>query len=235
VAEVIAFALGLRNPIALVGFFLIFLSLFITLHELWRAIRARSKSTDENFFLSSWRLVGRNRRRYGGYIIHISMVLMAIGILGIELFQSETQGTIAQGQSLSVGGYTVTYKDLAVFDTPDSRNVARAVVEVSKNGQVLAELHPRRDYFYESQQPMTIPGVRSTLESDLYVILVDWQPILATGATFKIYYNPLVNWLWAGSLLFIFGALVAVWPDKDPEYESARERAKSAQQPAAAD
>jgi cytochrome c-type biogenesis protein CcmF len=82
---------------------------------------------------------------------------------------------------------------------------------------------------------MTIPGVRSTIESDLYVILVDWQPILATGATFKIYYNPLVNWLWAGGILFIFGALVAVWPDKDPEYASARERAKSAQQPASAD
>jgi len=235
VAEVAVIAFGLRNPYALVGFLIIFLSLFITLHEFWRGIRARSRATSENFFLSSWRLVGRNRRRYGGYIIHISMILMAIGILGIELFQTETQGTIAQGQSLNVGGYTVTYKDLAIFDTADARNVARAVVEVSKNGKVLAELHPRRDYFYESQQPMTIPGVRSTIESDLYVILVDWQPILATGATFKVYYNPLVNWLWAGSILFIFGALVAVWPDKDPEYESARERAKSAQQTSAAD
>jgi cytochrome c-type biogenesis protein CcmF len=73
------------------------------------------------------------------------------------------------------------------------------------------------------------------MEDDLYVILIDWQPILATGATFKVYHNPLVNWLWVGSLLFILGALVTVWPDKDPEYESARERAKIARQSAAAD
>jgi cytochrome c-type biogenesis protein CcmF len=235
VAEVIFIALGMRNPFALGGFFIITLTLFITLYEFWRAIRARGKATGENIFLSSWRLVGRNRRRYGGYIIHISMVLMAIGILGLELFQTETQGTIAQGESLKLDGYTITYKDLTIFDTPDARNVARAVVEVSKDGKVLTELYPRRDYFYESQQPMTIPGVRSTIEDDLYIILIDWQPILSTGATFKVYHNPLVNWLWAGSLLFIFGALVAVWPDKDPEYESARERARTARQSAAAD
>jgi cytochrome c-type biogenesis protein CcmF len=235
VAEAIIIVMGLRNPIALFGFFIIILTLFITLHELWRSIRARGKATGENFFLSSWRLVGRNRRRYGGYIIHISMVLMAIGILGLEMFQTETQGTIAQGESLKLAGYTLTYKDLAVFDTADKRNIARAVVDVSKDGKFITELNPRRDYFYESQQPMTIPGVRSTMEDDLYVILIDWQPILATGATFKVYHNPLVNWLWVGSLLFIFGALVAVWPDKDPEYESARERAKTARQSAAAD
>ncbi len=237
VAVVIIFALGLRNPIALFGLSIIILTLFITLHELWRGIRARSKTTGENFLLSSWRLVGRNRRRYGGYIIHISMVLMAIGILGLELFQTETQGTIAQGESMQLGGYTLTYKDLAVFDTTDGSNVniARAVVEVSRDGEVITELYPRRDFYYEAQQPMTIPGVRSTIQDDLYIILIDWQPILATGATFKVYHNPLVNWLWAGSILFIFGALVAVWPDKDPEYESARERARTARQTSAAD
>ncbi len=98
--------------------------------------------------LSSWRLVGRNRRRYGGYTIHISMVLMAIGILGLEMFQTETQGTIAQGESMQLGGYTLTYKDLAVFDTADGSNVniARAVVEVSRDGEVITELYPRRDF-----------------------------------------------------------------------------------------
>ena len=85
-------------------------------------------------------------------------------------------------------------------------NVARAVLDISRDGKYLGELHPRRDYYYESQQPMTIPGVRSTMEDDLYVILVDWQPILSTGATFKIYHNPLVNWLWLGSILLILGS-----------------------------
>jgi len=235
VLEVLCIALGLRDPIALVGFFLIFLTLSITLYEFGRAVLARSRATEENLFLSLWRLIGRNRRRYGGYIIHVSMMVMAIGILGNAEFSADTQGTIAQGQSLKLDGYTITYKDLAIWDTNDGRNVARAVVEVSKDGKVLTDLYPRRDYFYDSQQPMTIPGVRSTIQDDLYVILVDWQPILSSGATFKVYHNPLINWLWTGSLLFIFGALVAVWPDRDPEYESARERARMARQPAAAD
>ncbi len=55
------------------------------------------------------------------------------------------------------------------------------------------------------------------MEDDLYVLLVDWQPISADGATFKIYHNPLVNWLWLGGLVFILGTMVAAWPDKDPE------------------
>jgi cytochrome c-type biogenesis protein CcmF len=153
------------------------------------------------------------------------------------MFQAETQGTIAQGQSLKIDGYTVTYKDLAVFDTNDNRNVARAVVTIERDGQFLTELHPRRDYFYESQQPMTIPGVRSTMVDDLYVILVDWQPILASGATFKVYHNPLVNWLWLGSIMLILGSVVAAWPDKDPEYVPARVRQKQkpVYQPGSAD
>jgi cytochrome c-type biogenesis protein CcmF len=61
---------------------------------------------------------------------------------------------------------------------------------------------------------------------DLYVILVDWQPILASGATFKVYHNPLVNWLWLGSIMLILGSVVAAWPDKDPEYVPVRVRQK---------
>ena len=62
----------------------------------------------------------------------------------------------------------------------------------------MGELYPRRDFYYATQQPMTIPGVRSTLEDDLYVLLVDWQPIGTEGATFKVYHNPLVNFAVGG-------------------------------------
>jgi cytochrome c-type biogenesis protein CcmF len=142
---------------------------------------------------------------------------MAIGIIGIEVFQTETQGTIAQGEQISLGDYSIKYESLATFDTPDGRNVARAVVGVYRDGRYLGELHPRRDYYYESQQPMTIPGVRSTWEDDFYVLLVDWQPVSTVAATFKIYNNPLVNWLWFGGFVFILGTLIAAWPDRDPE------------------
>jgi cytochrome c-type biogenesis protein CcmF len=149
---------------------------------------------------------------------------MAIGIIGIEMFQTETQASVPQGESIALGKYTVTYESLAEFDTPDGRNVARAVVRVDRDGQTLGELYPRRDYYFESQQPMTIPGVRSTMEDDLYVLLVDWMPLSSQGATFKVYHNPLVNWLWLGGLVFILGTLVAAWPDKDPEAAHVRSR-----------
>jgi cytochrome c-type biogenesis protein CcmF len=111
----------------------------------------------------------------------------------------------------------MTYQSLAVFDVPDGRNVARSVVRVEKNGKAVGELYPRRDFYYDSQQPMTIPGVRSTIEDDFYVLLVDWLPISSEGATFKVYHNPLVNWMWWGAWVFVIGTLVAAWPDKDPE------------------
>ncbi len=206
---------GNRNIPALLGFWLITLVILVTLFEYWRGVKARVYSTGENFLTSLWNLTGKNRRRYGGYIIHLGVVLMGIGIIGIELFQTETQGTLTPGEELRVSDYAVSYKELAEFDAPDGRNVARAVLNVSKNGKPIGELYPRRDFFYDAQQTMTIPGVRSTMEDDLYVILVDWQPISTRMATFKVYHNPLVNWLWVGSLVLIFGSLIAVWPNRE--------------------
>jgi len=206
---------GMRSFFALLGFWLTAFVIFITLYEFWRGMIARHRRSGENYFLALTRLAARNRRRYGGYVIHLSIVLMAIGIIGIEMFQTESQGKLAAGESIQLAGYTVTYKSLAEFDVADGRNVARAVLNVSKNGKDLGELYPRRDYYYDSQQPMTIPGVRSTLEDDLYVILVNWEQISANGATFKVFHNPLVNWLWFGGLLLILGSFIAAWPDPE--------------------
>ena len=229
------FAFYTKSIGALIGFFLIALILSVTLQEFWRGARARQRAQGENFFAALFRLTARDRRRYGGYIIHISMALMAIGILGIEAFQSETQGTLAVGQSLNISGYTVEYKELANWDdAPRGVNYTRAVVDVYKNGIYLGQLHPRKDYYYDAQQNMTIPGQRATLRDDLYVLLVDWQPISSNGATFKIFVNPLVNWLWIGSLIFLFGVVIAAWPDKDPVEEPVRV-SKRARQPSAAD
>ena len=214
---VLAFALGVTAPIALLAFWLCGFVASITLYEYGRAVWARHRATREILPVALWRLAGKNRRRYGGYIIHLGVVLMALGVIGINMFQTTTQGTIAQGQSLTLGSYTITYKDFAQWDTNDNRNVARAVLAVSKNGQPVGEVYPRRDFFYESQQPMTIPGMRSTFEDDLYVVLVDWQSISSDGATFKIFHNPLVSWLWTGAFVFILGMLVAAWPDREPE------------------
>jgi cytochrome c-type biogenesis protein CcmF len=220
---------------ALIGFLLIAFAIMITLQEFWRGARARQKAQGEDFFTALSRLTSRNRRRYGGYIIHISMALMAIGILGINAFQTETQGTIAQGDALNISDYTVKYRELASWDNAgEGVNYTRAVVDVYRNGIYLGQLNPRIDYYFDSQQNMTIPGNRSTLRDDLYVLLVDWQPVSSNGATFKVYVNPLVNWLWIGSLVFFLGIIVAAWPDKDPEGEVVRAK-KTSHQTSAAD
>jgi cytochrome c-type biogenesis protein CcmF len=234
VLTAILFATYTQNYIALIGFFLIALVIFVTLQEFWRAARARQRTQSENFFTALFRLMGRNRRRYGGYIIHISMMLMAIGILGIEIFQTETQGALKQGEQLNIGGYDVKYRELASWDDAGKGvNFTRAVVDVYQNGIYLGQLTPRIDYYFDSQQNMTIPGNRSTLKDDLYVLLVDWEPVSNAGATFKVFVNPLVNWLWIGSLLFFIGVLFAAWPDRDPAEEPVRAPRKVRQTSAA--
>jgi cytochrome c-type biogenesis protein CcmF len=222
---------------ALIGFFLVALVILVTIYEYWRGAYARQRSQGENIFTAFWNLTGRNRRRYGGYIIHISMMLMAIGILGIEIFQMETQGTLQQGQTVSLGGYDLTYREIAQWDDmPSGVNYRRAVLDVYQDGEYLGQLAPRIDYYYDSQQNMTIPGQRSTLRDDLYVLLVNWEPASASGATFKIFVNPLVNWLWLGSFLFLAGVVIAAWPAKETERVAVPARARVQQkQTSAAD
>jgi cytochrome c-type biogenesis protein CcmF len=217
IITVILFFTYTNNPIALVGFFLVALVLLVTLQEFGRATFARVRAQNENIFVALWRLVGRDRRRYGGYVIHISMMLMAVGILGINLFQVQTQGTVSTNNSLSLSGYTVKYDSVAQFPGPDGQQVTRAVVSVYQGKNYLGDLYPRIDYYPTEQQNMTIPGQRSTLKDDLYIILVDWQPAAANGATFKIFVNPLVNWLWIGAIIFLFGIIIAAWPDREVE------------------
>jgi cytochrome c-type biogenesis protein CcmF len=207
---------GMRNIGAIFGFWLVAFVAFVTIYDFWRSVRARSRARGGSMLASFWILLTSRRRRYGGYIIHLGVVCMALGIIGIEVFQSETQGTLALNEQLTLGRYAMSYDQLDVYDVEDGRNVARAVVGVYKDGQRIDELYPRRDYFYDAQQPMTIPGVRSTYEDDFYILLVDWEEISTQRATFKVYHNPLVKWMWIGSWVFLIGTLVAAWPGKEP-------------------
>lgn len=153
---------------------------------------------------------------------------MAFGIIGIEIFQTETQGTIASGEQITLGRYTMIYDSISVWDAADGKNVARASVDIYRDGQPVGQVFPRRDYYYSSQQSMTIPGVRSTLEDDFYVLLIGWEPIAADGATFKIYHNPLVNFVWIGGLIFIVGTMVATWPARDRSSASEKSTTRKA-------
>jgi cytochrome c-type biogenesis protein CcmF len=204
--------IGIRQWGAVVALWLVALVIIVTIYDYVKSVTVRAKTHHESGFTAFIRLTGRNRRRYGGYIIHLGIVLIALGIIGIEFFQTQTQGTIKKGDSLQLSGYTITYDDLTVGDTYDGRNVALATVRVSKNNKNLGWVFPRRDYYYESQQPVTLPGVRSTAAGDLYVLLVDWLPVTVDGATFKVFYNPLIGWFWVGAVILVLGTLIALWP-----------------------
>ncbi len=215
-AGVLYFGVGVQIPGALLGFGLCGFTLAATLIEYWRGVRARRKSRGENYAVALWQLVGRNHRRYGGYLIHIGVVLVAIGVIGSRGYQVETQKNLAVGQTMTIaspviGAYELTYRGLRDGQSPDDRVITEATLDVKFNGQPVGTITPTREFFVVQQQPMTIPAKRSTLRDDLYVILAGWEGDGQT-ATFKAYINPLVNWLWIGGFVFILGTIVAAWP-----------------------
>ena len=214
---------GVRSIGALIGFWITSLVATTTLLEFVRGTRARMKSVGENALAALAHLITRNRRRYGGYVIHLGVILIAIGVIGAMLFQQETQGRLSRGEQMTLGRYVIVYEGLDAFQTNDDREVHRATVSVYRDGQFLQQLHPRRDIYStgDGLQPMTIPGVRSSLEDDFYVLLVGWEPVGPDSATFKIYLNPLINWVWFGGLVFILGTLVALWPNAAEERRAA--------------
>jgi cytochrome c-type biogenesis protein CcmF len=210
---ILIFVLGVRNWIALVGFFLVAFVVFVTIFEFWRGLYARRKTTGNNVLASFTQMIGLNRRRYGGYLIHIGMVVMAIGILGIEVFQTTTQKTLRVGENIEIAGYTLRYDSLAQFPYTDGRFITRAVMSLFRDEKYLGNMFPQYDYYTTSGQMVTVPDIRSTLSDDLYVVLINWEDISQSQAPFKVYHNPLINWLWIGSLIFISGFLVAAWQD----------------------
>jgi cytochrome c-type biogenesis protein CcmF len=220
----VMFAFGFLTTGSALALVIIGLSLSITLLEFHRGAAARTRSRGESYPVALWTLFGRNRRRYGGYVIHLGVVVMAIGVVGSNAFQQETQQTVAAGQTITVGNYVMRYDELERFQAIDNRTVTRANVTVFKNGREVSQLHPRHD-FYDSGQPATIPGNLSQVDEDFYVLLVAWEEISLTSATFKIYINPLINWVWAGGLIFIIGTFVAAWPDFSEERQRATQAA----------
>jgi cytochrome c-type biogenesis protein CcmF len=211
---VLAIVAGARHPLSVLAFWLVGYASCVIIYEFGRAALARRSQTGENLLVALNRLVGKNRRRYGGILIHLSIVLMSLGIIGIEMFQTKTQGSIPQGQVLKLGNYDIKYAGLKTTTAGFSEKTT-ATIDVYRNGQSVGTLHPSRAYYSDSGQTVTMPGMRSTLEDDLYVVLVDWESISTEGATFKVYRNPLVNWLWIGAGLLVLGTLVAGWPVRE--------------------
>ncbi len=211
----------IKMPGAVIGFGFCAFSLTTTLLEYWRGIHARHKAHGENYWQALIRLAARNRRRYGGYLVHLGVILTAIGIIGMEFYQVETQQNVQRGESMTisspfVGTYELTYLDLNTPPKPNPNiEIVEATLQVSRDGRVLGTIQPYREFFIQQQQPMTIPDTHREIATELYVIVAGWE---GTGesATFKAFINPLINWIWLGGLVFVLGTIVAAWPDPQP-------------------
>ena len=188
----------------------------LTILEFWKGTRARMKR-GENAWTAYTRLMARNRRRYGGYWIHIGVLVMAFGVIGTEMFRQETQIRLEAGESVALGNYEMVFQNVDRYPGPDDLMITEATVDVYQDGNLVRTLTPRSELYTRTMQPMTIPKARSTISEDFYVLLVNWEPLTPDSATFRIYLNPLINWVWAGGIIFILGTLIAAWPDSREE------------------
>ncbi len=211
VTGILIFILGIRQGFALVAFPVCTFVLATVFSEWFRGVKARHRMKGENYLKAFLNLIGANRPRYGGYIIHIAIILIAIGVIGSSLYSTDKEATLKPGESITIDNYSLTYDNIDSYET-QSKGVVVATLSVRNHGRLLGTLTPEK-YFHRSyEQPVTEVAIRSTVIEDLYVILVGWT---ADGsATFKVLVNPLVNWIWIGGGVLVLGGLIAFWPGR---------------------
>ncbi len=207
----LALWLALRGRIGFYPLSLWSLGAFVTAtvtQEYARAIRARMRKGNENAFQALGVLLSRNQQRYGGYIVHVGVALILLGIGGAA-FNEERLETVRVGEKIRLNGYTLEY--LTARPLPKQHyGGAVARLALFEAGRPLAVMAPEKRMYWLEQQPASIPSIHSTLREDLYVILTSLEP--DGSAIVKIYRNPLVNWIWIGGFTFVLGALVILWP-----------------------
>jgi len=201
----IALGLGSSTPGLLAYTFSAFVAVSIAL-EFWRGTRATG---------SLMRLVARNRRRYGGYLVHAAVLLFAIGVAGSSAYQTVRERGLRPGQSMAVAGYTLTYEQLQ--SRQESNALAtRARIDVSRGGSHVTTLYPGKNSY-----PVAPGGPTTSNEVSIYhdprnlgdVFLIADQIDKSGTLYLKALVKPLVNLIWAAGFLFVFGSLVAMWPD----------------------
>ncbi|MBW2668002.1 MAG: hypothetical protein JRE13_17065, partial [Deltaproteobacteria bacterium] len=176
--------------------------------EYVRAIRARVAKGDENAFQAFATLLRRNQARYGGYIVHLGVVLVMVGTAGSVLNQERLEN-LKPGEQIDLRDYRLEY--LTATPIPEQHyGGATARLALYRGDEPLGVMTPQKRLYWLEQQPASVPSVYSTLREDIYVILTN---IEADGsATFKVYRNPLVNWIWIGGYVFVLGSITVMWP-----------------------
>ncbi|HEV3479396.1 MAG TPA: cytochrome c-type biogenesis CcmF C-terminal domain-containing protein, partial [Gaiellaceae bacterium] len=180
--------------------------------EFARGTRARRALTGGSWPASFAQLVGRNRRRYGGYVVHAAIVLLAIGVVGSSAYDTTREQRLRPGESMTVRDYTLTYRGTTSERGANAIEM-RAAVDVTRNGERLGTLRPGKNSYLAEQQVSNEAAIRSDRVNgeDLFLIAEQLEP---GGALFlKVLVKPLVNLIWVAGFVFVGGALIALWPD----------------------
>lgn len=205
------FVAGVRHLYAWMALFLAVFVAVCVLGEFWKGARMRMKTAGENFALAIYNLTMRNTRRYGGYVVHLGIVLLFIGFAGLA-FKTEAKGLMGEGDLLRVKNYLLRCDALVNGENPNYE-YTRALLTVTKNGRAFATLHPEKRFFKASQQPTSYVAIHPTLSEDLYVVLAGLDQETGKGIV-QVFVNPLVMWVWIGGVVVFLGTLLALVPSR---------------------
>jgi cytochrome c-type biogenesis protein CcmF len=198
---------------------------FTVISEFVRGGRVIAGHTGQNLLASMVHLWHRNTRRYGGYIVHLGVIIVMIGFAGAA-FNQDKEKEMGFGDKLSIGAYTLVCQSYTQDSKPNYES-EWAVINVYKNGQPLTTMYPERRFFRASQQTSTMVANRSTVQEDLYIVYEGLnqdtgRPII------KVHLNPLVMWIWVGLMVMIFGTVSALIPNAAPVRVTAPARVQTA-------
>jgi len=202
---------------ALVAFALAAGVLTAIFSEFFRGAAVVAKQTGRNSFAATYLLIRRNTRRYGGYFVHIGVVIVVIGLAG-SAFNRNVESEMALHDKMAIGPYTLECIG-STQDSNDNYATEYALLDVYRNGVKQFQMTPEKRIYTASQQPQTMVAIHSVPGWDLYVVYEGTNP--DTGQPIiKAFLNPLVSWIWAGVLLMAAGTLIALSPSQKPKTET---------------
>ena len=205
------FAGGIRSFFLLLGFTLCAFAVSTMVFDTFLSLRARRRQAGEGPLRGLGTLIQRNQRRYGGFVVHLGVVLIVLGIAGSMAYSIEREATLNVGETLTAGSYRVAFEGLRGSEQPTHYRMEGAF-QVSQNGRALGRLSPTLKFFPTQDAPIGRAVFRSTLKEDLYLILSGFSDVGRNQATLKVLIRPLVMWIWLGGLVIALGTLMTILP-----------------------
>lgn len=206
------YVVGLRHPGPLATLALAGAVATIIGEEVWRGAGARRRAREEDPLTATWRLATRNRRRYGGYVVHLGVLVMAVAVAVSSALAIDRTVTLAPGESATIGAFSVTHERLVVEPLADDARVIETRAELRYDGPRSGTLNTALRDYPNASTAIATPAVSTSLGEDLYVTLLATDA--ATGSvTLRLFVNPLVVWIWIGGAILALGAAFAAWPE----------------------